>query len=72
MHNVGLLIKLNNPTYSTSFHPFEAIKLFALYSSRRYADLLLGFKGSFSSVRGSLLRGWICEEETGINQYQKE
>ena len=37
-----------------------------------HEEYLLGFKGSFSSVRGSLLRGWICEEETGINQYQKE
>ena len=31
-----------------------------------------GFKGSFSTVRGNLLRGWICEEETGIDQYQKD
>ena len=31
-----------------------------------------GFKGSLSTVRGGLLRGWICEEETGIDQYQNE
>ena len=31
-----------------------------------------GFKGSLSTVRGRLLRGWICEEETGIDQYQNE
>ena len=23
-------------------------------------------------IRPVMLRGWICEEETGINQYQKE
>ena len=27
----------------------------------------LGFKGSFSSINKSVNRGWICEEETGIN-----
>ena len=32
----------------------------------------VGFKGSFSTFRGNLLRGWICEEETGIDQYQKD
>ena len=31
-----------------------------------------GFKGSFSTVRGDIQRGWICEEETGIDQYHKE
>ena len=31
-----------------------------------------GFKGSFSTFRGDLQRGWICEKETGINQYQKD
>ena len=31
-----------------------------------------GFKGSLSTARGYLQRGWICEEETGIDQYQKE
>ena len=28
-----------------------------------------GFRGSFSSIKGNTLRGWICEEETGIDQY---
>ena len=27
-----------------------------------------GFKGSFSTLKGYLRRGWICEEETGIDQ----
>ena len=31
-----------------------------------------GFKGSFGTFRGSLQRGWICEEETGIDQYHKD
>ena len=31
-----------------------------------------GFKGSFSTFRGYLRRGWICEEETGIDQYHKD
>ena len=31
-----------------------------------------GFKGSLSTTRGYLQRGWICEEETGIDQYQNE
>ena len=31
-----------------------------------------GFKGSLSTITGNLQRGWICEEETGINQYQNE
>ena len=31
-----------------------------------------GFKGSFSTISHNLQRGWICEEETGIDQYQKE
>ncbi|RMX44679.1 hypothetical protein pdam_00023369 [Pocillopora damicornis] len=31
-----------------------------------------GFKGSLSTARGYLQRGWICEEETGIDQYQNE
>ena len=26
-----------------------------------------GFRGSFSSINKSVSRGWICEEETGIN-----
>ena len=26
-----------------------------------------GFKGSFNSIRGNVIRGWICENETGIN-----
>ena len=25
-----------------------------------------GVKGSFSSIRGNLKRGWICEEKTGM------
>ena len=29
-----------------------------------------GFKGSFSTIKGDLQRGWICEKETGIDQYQ--
>ena len=32
----------------------------------------LGFKGSLSTMRGDLQRGWICEKETGIDQYQKK
>ena len=28
-----------------------------------------GFKGSFSSIKGNVFRGWICEEETGTDQY---
>ena len=31
-----------------------------------------GFKGSLSTYRGYLSREWICEEETGNDQYQKE
>ena len=32
-----------------------------------------GFKGSFSTFRGDLVRReWICEEETGIDQYHKD
>ena len=31
-----------------------------------------GFKGSLSTYRGYLNREWICEEETGNDQYQKE
>ena len=31
-----------------------------------------GFKGSFGTFKGDLRRGWICEEETGIDQYHKE
>ena len=31
-----------------------------------------GFKGSLSTFRADIRRGWICEEETGIDQYQKE
>ena len=27
-----------------------------------------GKKGSFNSIRGNVYRGWICEEETGINK----
>ena len=34
---------------------------------KEYPD---GFKGSFSAVKGNLQRGWICEKETGIDQYQ--
>ena len=30
-----------------------------------------GFKGSLSTFRVDIRRGWICEEETGIDQYQK-
>ena len=29
-----------------------------------------GFKGSFITFKGDLRRGWICEKETGIDQYQ--
>ena len=29
-----------------------------------------GFKGSFNTIRGDLARRWICEKETGIDQYQ--
>ena len=25
-----------------------------------------GFKGSFSSIKGNINRGWICEEKTGM------
>ena len=28
-----------------------------------------GFKGSLSTFRGTVCRGWICEEETGIDQH---
>ena len=31
-----------------------------------------GFKGSFSSIRADLRRGWICEEETGIDHSLNE
>ena len=31
-----------------------------------------GSKGSFSTFRSYLQRGWICEEETGIDQYHKD
>ena len=31
-----------------------------------------GSKGSFSTFKGDVRRGWICEEETGIDQYKKE
>ena len=31
-----------------------------------------GFKGSFSSIRADLSRGWICEEETGIDHCLNE
>ena len=32
-----------------------------------------GFKGSFSTFRNDRVRrGWICEEETGIDQYHKD
>ena len=31
-----------------------------------------GFKGSLSTARGDLQRAWICEKETGIDQYQKK
>ena len=31
-----------------------------------------GFKGSFSTLKGYVGRGWICEEETGIDQYHKD
>ena len=34
---------------------------------KEYPD---GFKGSFSTLKGDLKRGWICEKETGIDQYQ--
>ena len=36
---------------------------------KEYPD---GFNGSFSTARGYIQRGWICEEETGIDQYQNE
>ena len=36
---------------------------------KEYPD---GFKGSFSTFKDSVYRGWICEEETGIGQYQNE
>ena len=29
-----------------------------------------GFKGSFSTIQCHLERRWICEKETGIDQYQ--
>ena len=28
-----------------------------------------GVEGSFSSIKGNVAKGWICEEETGIEQY---
>ena len=28
-----------------------------------------GFKGSLSTFRGTVRIGWICEEETGIDQH---
>ena len=31
-----------------------------------------GSKGSFSTFRSFIKREWICEEETGIDQYQNE
>ena len=31
-----------------------------------------GFKGSLSTYRSYIEREWICEEETGNDQYQKE
>lgn len=31
----------------------------------------VGFKGSFSSINRCVSRGWICEEETGINTVQR-
>ena len=37
-----------------------------------YKDYPKGSKGLFSTFRGNVLRGWICEEETGIDQYQNE
>ena len=37
-----------------------------------YKDYPKGSKGLFSTFRGDLRRGWICEEETGIDQYQNE
>ena len=36
---------------------------------KEYPD---GFKGSFSTFKSFVYRGWICEEETGIDQYQNE
>ena len=36
---------------------------------KEYPD---GFKGSFSTFKGFVYRGWICEDETGIDQYQNE
>ena len=29
-----------------------------------------GIKGSFSTVKGNVQRGWICEKESGIDQHQ--
>ena len=29
-----------------------------------------GFTGSFSTVKGGVQRGWICEKESGIDQNQ--
>ena len=37
-----------------------------------HKDYPKGFKGSLSTIKGDLQRGWICEEETGIDQYQNE
>ena len=31
-----------------------------------------GAKGSFSTIKTGIPRGWICEEETDIDQYQKK
>ena len=31
---------------------------------------LQGFTGSFSTVKGGVQRGWICEKESGIDQNQ--
>ena len=31
--------------------------------AREYSD---GVKGSFSSIKGNIKRGWICEEKTGM------
>ena len=31
-----------------------------------------GFEGSLSTVEEYVAREWICEEETGIDQYQKK
>ena len=37
-----------------------------------YKDYPKGSKGLFRTFRGDVRRGWICEEETGIDQYQNE